>query len=359
MGVWRWTLGASGIITRQPRHRHAMNPFINNEFGLMENNRQPMIPIPRLKRLLLLLSVVVCPSLAGAEDPSPVKGFIHTVVWCGNFVIGTRGGDLWVYVPDMGKQYRIPPTPYGKEGGSTKDASVDAPSGIVSPDGEWVALEQGHCAHYSVGYVLQRNPRGALEPLPRLVSEMAWDKFFEEHPDEVARRGRMAGITDLVASSICDLVAWEPDSSGVWFSLSGGDRRNAGFYHWYFFWSTKTGMVTVPERVKLINRYAASRWSNGAQPLSQEAVAAEEQHYVFLAELEHRLDHPKRPVDVQALQRGAHERLIGPGTANPPRDPPTVTGQAARDIIDSQRAALFRASLKVGAVAPLNTEELQ
>ena len=139
-----------------------------------------------------------------------------------------------------------------------------------------------HCAHYSVGYVLRRNPEGALVPLPRLVSEMAWDKFFEEHPDQEARRARMDGITDLVESSICDLVAWEPDSGGVWFSLRGGDRHNAGFYHWYFLWSTKTGMVTVPERVKLINRFAASRWSSREQPLSQEAAAAEEQHDFFL-----------------------------------------------------------------------------
>jgi hypothetical protein len=316
-----------------------------------------MKPIPWLKRLLLLLAAAVVPSLACAEVPQPDKGFIHTVVWCGNFVIGTRGGDLWVYVPDMGKQYRIPPTPYGKEGGSTKDASVDAPVGIVSPDGEWVALDHTHCAHYSVGYVLRRNPQGALDPLPRLVSEMAWDKFFEEHPDQVAKRGCMAGITDLVESSLCDLVAWEPDSSGVWFSLRGGDRRNAGFYHWYFFWSVEKGKVTVPERVKLINHFAASRWSGREQPLSQETVAAEEQHYVFLAELEHRLDHPKRPVDMQALQREAHARLIGPDIAGPVRDSPTVTGQTARDIIDSQRAALFRASLKVGAVAPLNAKE--
>jgi len=314
-----------------------------------------MKPIPYLIGLLLL-SVAVFPSLASAENPPPDKGFIHTVVWCGNFVIGTRGGDLWVYVPDTGTQIRIPPTPHGNEGGSTKDATCD-PVGIVSPDGEWVALEQGHCAHYSVGYVLRRNPQGALDPLPRLVSEMAWDKFFEEHPDQVPRRGRMAGITNLVESSICDLVAWEPDSSGVWFSLRGGARRNTGFYHWYFFWSTKTGMVTVPERVKLINRFAASRWSSGEQPLSQEAVAAEEQHYIFLAELEHRLDHPKRPVDVQALQREAHARLIGPDIAGPARDSPAVTGQTVRDIIDSQRAALFRASLKVGAVAPLHAQE--
>ena len=315
-----------------------------------------MKPFPCISRLLLLLSAAVFPALARAEDPPQVKGFIHTVVWCGNFVIGTRGGDLWVYVPDMGKPYRIHPTPYGKEGGSTKDA-LDAPVGIVSPDGEWVALEHTHCAHYSVGYVLQRNPQGALDPLPRLVSEMAWDKFFEEHPDQVARRGRMAGITDLAESSLCDLVAWEPDSSGVWFSLRGGDRRNAGFYHWYFFWSTRTGTVTVPERVKLINRFAASRWGSGEKPLSQEAAAAEEQHAVFLAELTQRLDHPKQPVDMQALQREAHARLSGTGIAGSGHDPPAVTGQTARAIIDAQRAALFRASLKVGAVAPLNAKE--
>ena len=166
----------------------------------------------------------------------------------------------------------------------------------------------------------------------------------------------MDGITRLAESSICDLVAWEPDSSGVWFSLRGGDRRNAGFYHWYFLWGTKTGMVTVPERVKPINRFAASRWSSREQPLSQEAAAAEEQHDVFLSELEQRLDHPKRPVDLQALQREAHARLIGPDIAGPVHDSPTVTGQTARDIIDSRRAALFRASLKVGAVAPLNAE---
>ena len=52
-----------------------------------------MKPFPCLKRLLLL-SAAVFPSLACAEDPPPVKGFIHTVVWCDNFVIGTRGGDL-------------------------------------------------------------------------------------------------------------------------------------------------------------------------------------------------------------------------------------------------------------------------
>jgi hypothetical protein len=314
-----------------------------------------MKPFPCLSRLLLCAAAVF-PALASAEDPPQVKGFIHTVVWCGNFVIGTRGGDLWVYVPDMGKQYRIPPTPYGKEGGSTKDATCD-PVGIVSPDGEWVALDHKHCVGYAVGYVLQRNPQGALDPLPRLVSEMAWDKFFEEHPDQVAKRGRMAGITRLAESSLCDLVAWEPDSSGVWFSLRGGDRRNAGFYHWYFLWSTRTGMVTVPERVRLINRFAASRWSSREQPLSQEAAAAEEQHYVFLAELAQRLDHPKQPVDLQALQREAHARLIGPDTAGPGHDSPAVTGQTARDLIDAQRAALFRASLKVGAVAPLNAQE--
>jgi len=116
-------------------------------------------------------------------------------------------------------------------------------------------------------------------------------------------------------------------------------------------------MVTVPERVKLINRSAASRWSSGEQPLSQDAAAAEEQHHVFLAELEHRLDHPKRPVDLQALQREAHARLSGPDIAGPAHDSPAVTGQTARDIIDAQRAALFRASLKVGAVAPLNANE--
>ena len=94
-----------------------------------------------------------------------------------------------------------------------------------------------------------------------------------------------------------------------------------------------------------------------AQPLSQEAAAAEEQHHVFLAELEHRLDHPKRPVDLQTLQREAHARLIVSDISGPAHDSPTVTGQTARDIIDAQRAALFRASLKVGAVAPLDAEE--
>jgi hypothetical protein len=113
----------------------------------------------------------------------------------------------------------------------------------------------------------------------------------------------------------------------------------------------------VPERVKLINRCAALRWGSGEQPLSQEAAAAEEQHAVFLAELEHRLDHPKRPVDLQALQRVAHARLSGPDIAGPAHDSPAVTGRTAREIIDSQRDALFRASLKVGAVAPLEAEE--
>ncbi len=297
----------------------------------------------------------------------PTQWPFWTCAWCKDFRIGTRPSDakghegvdydLWLQVADggpknHGKEFRIKPIPFpGREGGKL-DVNY-LPDGLVAPDARWVAFSQKSCRGYAVAYVLQRDEAKGFIPMPKLVSEMGWDEFFKENPDQAANRGEMSGITRLSESSICDLVAWEPDSSAVWFSLRGGDRRDAGIYHWYFLWETKTGKVVVPERVKAINKQAAARWSSDENPLSKDAAAAEEQHYVFLAELKSRLEKPiltvsKNTLDHEARIRFDRFRNVGQGGAAK-----TLKGYDARELIDGQRSALFDTALKTGAVATL------
>jgi hypothetical protein len=303
-------------------------------------------------------------SLSLAAQEVPKKQIFFPCAWCKDFTIGARGAEkknengegyeLWMHVPEMGnKEYRIAATPFPNGKGSTLDASCQPDDGLVSPDAKWVAFSQKYCRGYAVAFVLQRDEKKGFKPLPKLVSEMGWDLFFAQNPDQVSKRGEMDGITDLAESSLCDLVAWEPDSSGVWYSLRGGDRRAAGIYQWYFFWDAKTGKASVPDRVKAINRFAAARWGGG-EDLSEDALAAEELHYLFLAVLQERFDHPGREVDRVALERNAHALFhVSPKTdgenASPPLSKPDV-----RSIIERQRDDLLRASLKTGTAATLD-----
>lgn len=140
-------------------------------------------------------------------------------------------------------------------------------------------------------------------------------------------------------------------TSGVWFSLRGGDRRDAGIYHWYFLWETKTGEAVVPERVKAINRFAAARWSGGDKIMSKDATAAEEQHYVFLAELKNRLEEPILTVSRNALEKEARARFDRFRTADRRGAQKGLKASDARGLIDGQRSALFSTALKTGAVA--------
>jgi hypothetical protein len=300
-----------------------------------------------------------------AQEVAPERSQFWTCAWCKDFTIGARGtqtkhgGDgyeLWMHVPELGnKEYRIAPTRFPGGQSSTHDASCSPDDGLVSPDARWVAFSQKYCTHYAVAFVLKRDDAKGFIPLPKLVSEMGWDKFFLENPDQVAKRGEMDGITDLVESSLCDLVAWEPDSSGVWFSLRGGDRRATGIYHWYFLLETRTGKVTVPEQVKAINRFAAARWNDDGKPLSEEALAAEAQHHLFLAVLQERIDHPGREVDRVGLERNAHALFqVSPASGNKVATP-AVLKLNARSFIERQRDDLFRSSLRAGTAASLES----
>lgn len=302
------------------------------------------------------LTVAVFPV---AAQEIPPGGMFRTCAWCGDFTLIARGHGLWMQVPELrspgeiGKEFRIAPTPFpgGKE--STSDCSCQPDDGLVSPDARWVALSQKVCVGFAVGFVLKRDEKKGFIPLPKLVSEMGWDKYFEENPDQVAKRGEMSGITSLVEKSMCDLIAWEPDSSGVWFSLRGGDRRTEGIRDWYFLWETKTGQVVVPERVKIINRFAATRWNPDPDRklLSKEAIAAEVQHYVFLADLKQRLADPDRLLKRETLEQEARAHFDLLRKADRGAAPKGVRASEARMIVDRNHP--FLASQKAGAVARL------
>lgn len=316
---------------------------------------------------LILFTVLAWIARPASAQEIPTHGPFRTWAWCKDFTLGARpsdemkngdrGYELWMQVPDggpngAGKEFRIAPIPLP----ARKDGTpllLYLPDGLVSPDARWVAASQKLCRGYTVAHVLQRDEKVGFKPLPKLVSEMGWDKFFEENPDLVAKRGEMTGITSYVEASLCDLVAWEPDSSGVWFSLRGGDRRAAGIYQWYFLWETKTGKVLVPERVKEINRFAAARWTPEDKLLSKEETVAEEQHWVFLADLQQRLANPKRPVPRETLEMEAGAQFDRYRKADRQGTSKGLMHIEARSVIGGQRHALIRASLKEGAVASL------
>jgi hypothetical protein len=89
--------------------------------------------------------------------------------------------------------------------------------------------------------------------------------------------------------------------------------------------------------VKAINRFAAARWNDDGKPLSEEALAAEERHYLFLAVLQERLDHPGREVDRVALERKAHGLFhVSPATGDKGATPDLLKLDV-RSIIERQR----------------------
>jgi hypothetical protein len=89
--------------------------------------------------------------------------------------------------------------------------------------------------------------------------------------------------------------------------------------------------------VKAINRFAAARWNDDGKPLSEEALAAEERHYLFLAVLQERLDHPGREVDRVALEWKAHGLFhVSPATGDKGATPDLLKLDV-RSIIERQR----------------------
>jgi hypothetical protein len=120
-------------------------------------------------------------------------------------------------------------------------------------------------------------------------------------------------------------------------------------------WETKTGKVVVPERVKTINRFATARWNPDPDKklLSKEDAAAEELHYVFLADLRQRFADSDRMIPRGKLEQEARARFDRYRKADRQGTAKGVMHGEARDVVDGQRELLLRASLKEGAVASL------
>ena len=305
-------------------------------------------PLKPVLRSLLGSILLLCTAVAAEEDaaaPDYGFGLASNVAWCRDFAVvaGSKqnGWSLWVLRPRHRGLTAIPPTPFGSGPESTAAASC-MPSGLVSPDAKWVALDQKVCAGYGVAYVLKRQQDDTLEPLPKAVSEMGWEEFFRQNPTLAKERGKMRGITDLGGSSICDLVGWEADSGGVWFSLRGGDRKGTGIYQWYFRWDASTGKVATPEAVGKINSFATARWGAvGNAALGAGQLAAEREHWRFLAELARGHASPSLRVPVARLSAMADERIKGG----------KQTSEDVRGILDRIRAELLQASRMTGAAA--------
>lgn len=319
-------------------------------------------PLLRIITSLLLLTGT------GQAQEEPTVGPFSVHAWCKDFSLGSRPWDgkvgdagcydLWVQMTGERGAHRIVPTPFSDGKTSSLNASCQPGTGLVSPDARWVALQQKYCTSFAVAYVLQRDQEKGFKPLPKLVSELGWDKFLEGHPKLQEPRQRMDGITHI-GSSLCDLVAWEPDASGVWFSLRGGDRRGEGIYQWYFFWDAKTQQAVVPEAVKAINQFASSRWKSDGKTYAGAWAAAEEEHCLFLAELEWRFVRPAEDFETEAQrlrQKWRADSLVAAAELAEKSGEQTndlMQASKARELIARQREALFRASLRTGTSASL------
>ena len=318
----------------------------------------------------LLLSVAAT-SMAqiepGEGQEIPTHGPFFVNASCRDFILGARPSDqkdkseasydLWVQMAGERGEYRVAPAIFPGGETSNINASCYPHDGLISPDARWVALDQKYCTSYAFAYILERDEAKGLKPLPKLVSEMGWDKFKEQNPKWQKKRERMAGITSI-GSSLCDLVAWKQDASGVWFSLRGGDKRGEGIYQWYFFWDAKTQEVIVPESVAKINQFANARWNSQGKTYAGAWAEAEKQHFLFLASLEWRITRPEDPLyeaEEERMLQKWHSAFVEPkiresvakemGDASP--------ASIAQWKIAKQREALFKASQRAGAVATL------
>lgn len=297
----------------------------------------------------------------GAGQEVPPDGGMGPVAWCGDFIMLARPSDedrfdLWAQMPGQRGEFRIAHTLFPDNKTTTRRCSCAPGLGLISPDAKWVAFDQKFCTHFSVAYVLHRDEAHGFVPLPKLVSESGWDLFHKQNTHW--KRERMSGISDI-GGSICDLVAWEPDGSGVWFSLRGGDEKGKGIYHWYFLWDARNQKALTPGRVKTINQHAPARWNSDKYNFDKQWAAAEEQHVLFLALLEWRIAHPADQWDEVMTQRLLMQwrdaLVVDPiqikkmGTPNAES---ALKASIAKSSIEKHRNSLFQASFRMGAAAP-------